>query len=565
MIEPKASVMIAECVIAENIAGSKGGGISVQSTPGYEGEVHIVRCEILDNSVADPAAGIGGGIAVEGAGPVRIVQSVIRGNTAPGGGGGIAARDSRYVSLQSCLVVTNHSTGLSPAVLIVNTGAWADVSTFAENTSTSGTQALFGSGTGSREVMNSIIWGHGGADVSGFSVGYSCVEDPLVSGPGMLHDDPLFASAAGGFDFRLTRSSPCVDAALTAPETPAWDCDGRPRPADGDSDGLALADMGAYEFDETGIDRWSGADRYQTAVAAWEEVRDGDGYSWAVITTGEDFPDALSASALAGAVEGPLLLTRSGALPPSVSDALSDWGVRGVYIVGGPTAVGTAVSEELADLGYDVRRVAGADRYETAALVAREVTSIRTPHMDERAAFIARGDLFPDALAASPWAYVRRIPVLLTRPSALPEVTTDAITDLSMRFMYVCGAESAVSADVFDELDVLDGGATPTRMGGADRYETAREITGEAIRLGDLRCGLLGIATGERFPDGLAAGAACGSLGQGLVLTAGGHLPVPAAALITEKRERIQRPVVLGGTAAVDDAVAAAVLGLLTP
>ena len=41
--------------------------------------------------------------------------------------------------------------------------------------------------------------------------------------------------------------------------------------------------------------------------------------------------------------------------------------------------------------------------------------------------FLARGDAFPDALAASPLAYARRMPILLTRPTALPHVTRDAI------------------------------------------------------------------------------------------------------------------------------------------
>ena len=103
------------------------------------------------------------------------------------------------------------------------------------------------------------------------------------------------------------------------------------------------------------------------------------------------------------------------------------------------TASWVAVVAELAPLAPNtpIRR-AGADRYETAVQVAGAFSSAPV-------VYLARGDQFPDALAAGAAAAVRRGPILLTRPDCIPFDVDLAIQRLNPEQVIVLGGTSALS------------------------------------------------------------------------------------------------------------------------
>lgn len=90
------------------------------------------------------------------------------------------------------------------------------------------------------------------------------------------------------------------------------------------------------------------------------------------------------------------------------------------------------------------------------------------------------------------------------------------------------------------------------RLAGADRYATAAAVSAATFAPG---VPVAYLATGGAFPDALAAGPAAAVSGGPVLLT--GTSSLPAATANELARLRPQRIVVLGGTAAVSDAVVA--------
>ena len=80
-------------------------------------------------------------------------------------------------------------------------------------------------------------------------------------------------------------------------------------------------------FVAPGVGRESGSSRYDTAIDISQATYAAGECTNAVLATGESFPDALAASGLAGAVGGPLLLTRKAELPDAVAAEFARLGV----------------------------------------------------------------------------------------------------------------------------------------------------------------------------------------------------------------------------------------------
>ncbi len=304
--------------------------------------------------------------------------------------------------------------------------------------------------------------------------------------------------------------------------------------------------------------RAMGDTRYDTAVAVSQQTF--ESAPAVVLATGEKFPDALSASALAGAVTGPVLLTKPTTLLTQVRDEIVRLGATKVYVVGGAGAISEAVKNAVDALpGVDVERVAGADRYETAAAVARKVQALTGGPV--QSVFLVRGDDFADGVAASPYAYETRFPVLLTQRDSLPAATQSVIGDLPLDSVQVVGGTGAVSDTVVNQLP---SGLTIARHWGANRYATAVALAEAAGAHGWGAWGeVVGLATGRNFPDALTGGVAIGEGGGLLLLTEPTVLSAETKDAIEAHSAEILKLQVIGGPGAVTAAVSNAVADLL--
>lgn len=128
------------------------------------------------------------------------------------------------------------------------------------------------------------------------------------------------------------------------------------------------------------ITRIAGSDRYATAGMVANLITSTNTALYntkktAIIVSGQNWPDAVSASMLVAGSSGtaatsvhPVLLVND-TVPVATEIALVNLGVKQVVIIGGTAAVSSAVEAELA-AKYSVTRIAGANRYDTAAKVA---------------------------------------------------------------------------------------------------------------------------------------------------------------------------------------------------
>ena len=312
-------------------------------------------------------------------------------------------------------------------------------------------------------------------------------------------------------------------------------------------------------------ERVSGADRYATASAISRKAFPA-GSQTAVLVSGEAFPDGLSASSLAGALNAPVLLTQSRTLPAATKRELERLGVRRVYIVGGTAAVSADVGRAVLAMRVGGRavameRVEGRDRYATAALVALKTRQITGRNPDT--VFIASGENFPDGLALSPVAYTTSNPILLASRDALPAPTANVIPTLrgaaSNRMnVVVAGGTAAISAPVAARAATLARG-TLTRAQGPTRFETSLAIAEHAVTKGWCDPATLAFASGMAFPDALAGAPLPGMRGGPMLFTMPDSLSPPIRLYMTSFDFALNEAWLLGGNAAVSPQVLTAI------
>jgi putative cell wall-binding protein len=193
--------------------------------------------------------------------------------------------------------------------------------------------------------------------------------------------------------------------------------------------------------------RIAGADRYATNNAADLYLGATGGTTHAYIATGANFADALAIGPVVYKTGDPLILTDSGALNANAKSTLQSLGITDVTIVGGTSAVSTAVETALTNMGITIdARLAGADRTQTAAAIATD--AVANQGFNLGTVYIARGDSFADALVAGPLAGLNSNPILLTQTpttlgAGIPSVLSGQAANVTN--LTALGLTSAVS------------------------------------------------------------------------------------------------------------------------
>ncbi|MCU1461725.1 MAG: hypothetical protein JWO37_1800 [Acidimicrobiales bacterium] len=293
------------------------------------------------------------------------------------------------------------------------------------------------------------------------------------------------------------------------------------------------------------IIRLWGNDRIGTAIAISRDAYPDAGKANAVVlATAFNYPDALAGGPLAAAKGGPLLLSPTAGLDGNVGAEIQRILPKGrtVYLLGGLAALGSGYEASLQSLGYSSTRYAGSDRYATATVIADQ--GLGNPTMD----LLATGDNFPDALTGGAAATHAKAAILLTAGATMPTATKNYLAAHPPAKRYALGGPAAKA----------DSSATP--LVGADRYETSTKIANQFFN----KPTTVGVAIGTNYPDALGAGPHIAGRGAPLVLSAATGLPNTTASYLVANKAAIASAYVFGGTAALPDAIAAAIQTAIT-
>lgn len=252
------------------------------------------------------------------------------------------------------------------------------------------------------------------------------------------------------------------------------------------------------------IERLFGSGRTETAVEVSQAMFAPSAVDTVLVARKDAYPDALAGGPLAAQENAPILLTNSTSLDDATRDEIERLGASRVIILGGTAAVSSGVENEIRSItGVEqVDRIAGQDRFETAAKIAAEVGPSSEVYVVEGAdPDPLRG--WPDALSVSPLAAWREVPILLVTTESIPTATSNALAGVANAT--IVGGTAAVNANV--EQAIRDRGISVSRLAGDSRYSTSFEVAKAAMDAG-MDVASTWFATGRNFPDALAAGPA---------------------------------------------------------
>lgn len=198
-------------------------------------------------------------------------------------------------------------------------------------------------------------------------------------------------------------------------------------------------------------------------------------------------------------------------------------------------------------------RIAGANRYETSALLSKAVIEDgdRAPVV-----YLVNGMGFADALSAGPAAASRGGVLLLTAPDQIPQPIKSELARIRPHEIVIVGGTGAVSSAVASAArSYVDDPGDVRRLAGADRYATSRAVVSDALSSAPMHTSIW-IATGRSFPDALAAGPAAARQGFQVLLVDGQASRISSSAMTLIRSKRPWSVYIAGGTGAVSGGVA---------
>lgn len=233
------SLNLSNSVISGNSCSIEGGAIYLENASSI-----LFNIEISGNT-SDQS---GGGLYFLSSTPV-LTNLIIKGNAAIDHGGGIYSMSSDPL-LQNVLVAENTAGHYGGGIFGYGGGLSLSNLTVSKNTAGNSGGGFYSFNTSKAKFVNSIIWDNIPEGIYGSAQAEYCDIQGGWPGSYNLVINPSF-QGNGEHPYALSNCSHCIDAGTldtTGLNLPGTDILGNIRIWDGDTNGIAVIDLGAYEY-----------------------------------------------------------------------------------------------------------------------------------------------------------------------------------------------------------------------------------------------------------------------------------------------------------------------------
>ncbi|MCQ2752079.1 MAG: BspA family leucine-rich repeat surface protein [Coriobacteriales bacterium] len=311
--------------------------------------------------------------------------------------------------------------------------------------------------------------------------------------------------------------------------------------------------------------RLNGDGRYQTMRFIVEKSLNKTFENSIVIARGDDFPDALAASALAGLLEGSVVLTNTNTLNDEAKQTIKKIQPSKAYIIGGTNSINELVKTQLLAISSitSVTRIKGDSRTFTSFEIYKYVknhpsefkhTWFENSTNNKKTCIVTTGVAFADALSVSSYAYTKNVPIFLTESNGkLNSTIKAAIANDGFERIIILGSTKSVDSDIEASFPAI----CDPRWAGKNRYETCSEIVNHSLSEG-LNLSCVSFAQGDDFPDALAASCLSGCNKSIIILVPNNSSPsqsiVAMEKIGNQYKHTLTNPFIMGSSTSLTDA-----------
>lgn len=283
------------------------------------------------------------------------------------------------------------------------------------------------------------------------------------------------------------------------------------------------------------IKRISGNDKFETSIeiSKFENTSSDK----VIIADARQYADALSGSSLTFG-KYPILLVDT-TIDSLIIDEIIRLKATEVIILGGENSVNFNIENTLNNIPSveKVSRIFGEDRFDTSSLISKNTVNDNL--------VIASGEKFPDALAASILTN-NNADLLLTSKSSIPSPIKNTLNDFNGTDISVVGGISTIFDTTLDNIKEITKKNNIPRISGSNKFETSVKIANFANTDNTVL-----IASGEKFPDALAASTLSKKINAPILLVSSNIIDDSVIDYI--KNNNINKAIVLGGSNTISD------------